>query len=302
MSNSKFLHPRFWPTWVGLGLFWLIVRLPHGARMRIGSAMGLAGYYLAASRRRIVQANLAACFPEMSEIERLQLARDTFRSGGMSLVETAIAWLGRGDSVLDIATVEGLEHIRSAQSPGRGVILMGTHMATLDLSGCAITPYITLDVMYRANKNELMEHIMTSGRERMYPSAIERGDIRQVIRNLKAGHIVWYGPDQDYGARNAVFVPFFGVPAATTTALSRIARMTGAPVVPYTHYREDNNSRYRVIFAAPLEGFPSDSVEDDARRINEFVEACIRRHPEQYWWFHRRFKTRPPGAQDIYQR
>ena len=128
----------------------------------------------------------------------------------------------------------------------------------------------------------------------------ERGDVRQVIKNLKAGHIVWYGPDQDYGTRNACFVPFFGVPAATTTAPSRIAKITGAPVIPFTHYRVDNNSAYKVIMFPPMEGFPSDSFEEDARRINEFVESCIREYPDQYWWFHRRFKSRPPGEEMIY--
>lgn len=218
----------------------------------------------------------------------------------MSIVETAIAWLIGGDSITDISALEGLEHLTRAHSLGKGVILLGTHMSTLDLAGTVISREVTLDVMYRANKNALMESIMTNGRRRLYPHAIERNDIRQVIRNLKAGHIVWYGPDQDYGARNSVFVPFFGVPAATTTAASRIARITGAPVVPFTHYRVDDNRRYRVLLFPPWEDFPSDSLEADARRINAFVERCIREYPEQYWWFHRRFKTRPPGEQRIY--
>ena len=202
---------------------------------------------------------------------------------------------------MDRSVIEGLEHLDRAKDQGKGVILLGTHMATLDLAGAIISPSVTLDVMYRANKNALIEHVMTSGRERLYPSAIERGDIRQVIKNLKAGHIVWYGPDQDYGVRNSVFVPFFGVPAATTTATSRIAKITGAPIIPFTHYRVAGNSRYRVLFFPPMEDFPSDSVEEDARRINEFVEKCVLEHPEQYWWFHRRFKSRPPGELSIYR-
>ena len=296
----KFLHPRFWPTWIWLGLLSIIVRLPHRWRIATGSALGMAGYFLAGSRRRIVKTNLALCFPHLDERECARLARDTFRSGGMSIVETAIAWLVGGRSVMNISAIEGLEHLERARAQGKGVILLGTHMATLDLAGAIISPSVTLDVMYRANKNALMEHIMTTGREQLYPSAIERGDIRQVIKNLKAGHIVWYGPDQDYGVRNSVFVPFFGVPAATTTAPSRIAKITGAPVIPFTHYRVDNNSRYRVLMFPPMEDFPSDSFEEDARRINAFVESCIREHPEQYWWFHRRFKSRPPGEAPVY--
>lgn len=299
-ANRKFLHPRYWPTWAGVGVLSVIVRLPHAWRIAIGSALGIVGYYVAGGRRRIVQANLAACFPDVTAARRRTLAKDTFRSGGMSVIETSIAWLVGGDSVMDRSVIEGLDYLNRAKDQGKGVILLGMHMSTLDIAGAIISPSVTLDVMYRANKNALMEHIMTSGREHLYPSAIERGDIRQVIKNLKAGHIVWYGPDQDYGLRNSVFEPFFGVQAATTTAPSRIAKITGAPIIPFTHYRVDGNQRYRVLMFPPLEDFPSGSFEDDARRINAFVESCIREYPEQYWWFHRRFKSRPPGEASIY--
>ena len=299
-TGDNYFHPRYWPTWAGLGLLSIVVRLPHRWRIAIGSALGSAGYYLAGSRRRIVETNLALCFPHLSAAERSKLAKDTFRSGGMSIVETAIAWLVGGSTVMDRAVIEGLEHLNRAREKGKGVILLGTHMATLDLAGAIISPSVTVDLMYRANKNKLMEHIMTTGRERLHATAIERNDVRQLIRNLKAGHVVWYGPDQDYGPRNSVFVPFFGVAAATTTAPSRIAKMTGASIIPFTHYRVDNNSRYRVLMFPPMEHFPSGSFEDDARRINEFVESCIRRYPDQYWWFHRRFKSRPPGEPPVY--
>lgn len=299
-KQNNFYHPRYWPTWAGIGILSIIVRLPHGLRIFIGSTLGIAGYYLAGSRRRVVETNLALCFPALGAAARRKLTKDTFRSGGMSIIETAVAWLVGGDSVMDISTIEGLEYLNRAKAQGKGVILLGTHMSTLDLAGAIISPSVTLDVMYRANKNALMEHVMKTGRERLYPSAIERNDIRQVIKNLKAGHIVWYGPDQDYGTRNAVFVPFFGVPAATTTAPSRIARITGAPIIPFTHYRVDNNKRYRVLMFPPMEGFPSGSYEDDAKLVNEFVEACIREYPEQYWWFHRRFKSRPSGEPPVY--
>lgn len=301
MNNpSRFAHPRYWPTWLGYFILQGVVRLPHGWRMGIGSLLGRLAYTLAGSRRHVVERNIEVCFPALSGDEQHALVVDVFRSGGMSIIETATAWLVGGDSIRNISALEGVENLRAAQALGKGVILLGTHMSTLDLAGTVISREVVLDVMYRANRNALMEEIMTSGRKRLYPHAIERNDIRQVIRNIKAGHVVWYGPDQDYGWRNAVFVPFFGVPAATTTALSRIARITGAPVVPFTHYRVDNASRYRVILSPALQNFPSGSDEEDARTINTFVESCIRQHPEQYWWFHRRFKTRPEGEPEIY--
>lgn len=299
-QNRRFYHPRHWATWLGYGILWLVVQLPHPLRMAIGSALGMVGYRLAAGRRHVVETNLRLCFPQLTDHERVVLARDIFRSGGMSIVETAISWIAGGSSVLDRSVIEGQDNLNRALAKGKGAILMGTHMATLDIAGAIMSSEFTLDVMYRANKNELLEYLMTSGRGRLFSNEIERGDVRQVIRNLKAGHIVWYGPDQDYGPRNSVFVPFFGVPAATTTATSRIAKIAGAPVVPFTHYRVGNNTRYRILIFPPWEDFPSGVPEQDAKRINEFVEACVKERPEQYWWFHRRFKTRPPGEPGVY--
>jgi KDO2-lipid IV(A) lauroyltransferase len=301
MQNKlRFIHPRFWPTWLGYVLLWIVVRLPHRLRMMFGAGLGLIGYHLIKGRRRVVEKNVALCFPDLSEVERNDLVRRTFRSGGMSIIETAISWLRGGEPVYARSALEGVPNLKAALAKGKGVILLGTHMQTLDLAGAILSREAVLDVMYRANKNALMEAIMTTGRERLYPHAIERSDIRQVIRNVKAGHVVWYGPDQDYGARNSVFVPFLGVSAATTTALSRIAKITGAPVVPFSHFRVDDDSGYRVVLYPVLEGFPSDSPEEDCRRINEFVESCVTQYPEQYWWFHRRFKTRPEGEVAIY--
>ena len=296
----RFLLPRYWLIWIAYWMLWFIVRLPHRARIGFGEVLGALGYRLAASRRHIVDTNLRLCFPELDVDARRALAKRTFRSGGISIVETAISWIGRRDAVYGRSTIEGLEELKAAQARGKGVILLGVHMSTLDIAGTVMARQIMVDVMYRANPNDLIEWIMTSGRRRMYPSAIERGDIRHVIASLKAGHIVWYGPDQDYGPRNAVFVPFVGVTAATTTAVSRLAKMTGAAVVPYTHFRENNDAHYSVIIRPALVDFPGDSVEADATRVNQWVEESILRCPEQYWWFHRRFKTRPDGEAGVY--
>lgn len=278
----------------------MIVRLPHTWRVFVGARFGRLAYSLGGSRRHIVERNIALCFPALSTAAQQKLVQDVFVSGGVSLVETAICWLGKGETFADRSTIEGLSHLRSAEARGKGVILLGMHMSTLDLVGYVMSREVTLDVMYRRNKNPFLERIMTDGRKQLFPDAIERGDIRSVIRNLKAGHIVWYGPDQDYGPRNSVFAPFFGVSAATTTAPSRIAKITGAAVVPFTHYRYDNNSRYRVVIFPEMASFPSASLEEDAARINRFIERSVGESPDQYWWFHRRFKTRPAGEPDVY--
>ena len=157
-----------------------------------------------------------------------------------------------------------------------------------------------MDVMYRANANPLLETIMTRGRMRNFPRAIERNDVRGVLQSLKQGHVVWYGADQDYGRKHSEFVPFFGVQAATITATSRFAQLTGAPVVVFSHYRRPGDDHYDVYLSAPLTDFPSQDVITDATRINQIVETAVRLHPEQYWWVHRRFKTRPEGQSPPY--
>ena len=294
-------HPRFWPSWLLYGFMWCIARCPHSARQSFGKLLGRLAYRIGGRRRRVVEVNLAQCFPAMSDDDRRTLARDVFLSGGMSMVEIATSWLGDVDRISSRVRYVGLDHLLNAIDQGKGVILLGMHMATLDIVGAFLSRRIPkLEVMYRANDNPVIEAAMYSGRDRHFQKTIRRDDIRAVIRSLKAGQVVWYGPDQDYGRRNAVFVPFFDIPAATMTAVSRIAQMTDCLVVPLTHFRIDDGQTYELHFQKPLCGFPSDSLEADARTINTLVEDAVRQEPAQYWWFHRRFKTRPEGEDPLY--
>ncbi|MDZ7684223.1 MAG: lipid A biosynthesis acyltransferase [Gammaproteobacteria bacterium] len=300
MSNLiRFSHPRYWPTWLGYGVLRIIVRLPHRLRVAVGAGLGRIAYVLAGSRRHIVEVNLALCFPEKSVEEREKLARETFRSGGISIIETAIAWLLGGD-VDDRSVLEGIEHLQAAEAKGKGVILLARSMSTLDLAGSVLEPhrYVRCHVSEEPERAHGTHHddrarasVSSSDRaQRHSPGDSQpRGWTYRLVRTRPG---LW--------RRNSVFVPFFGVSAATTTALARIARMTGAPVVPFSHFRLDGGMRYRVVLFEALEGFPSDSVQDDARRINAFVESSIKSAPEQYWWFHRRFKTRPEGEPGVY--
>lgn len=281
-------------------VFRLLVLLPHPIRVMVGTGLGKLTYHVAKKRRHIVETNLKLCFPDKTADEQVKLVQDTFKSGGISIVETGLAWLRGPDSILGRVEIEGLDILRQANAQGKGVILMGMHLSTLDICGAALGRYVPFDVMYRRNKNLLLEAIMTNGREQNFPEAIERNDIRRVIHNLKQGHIVWYGPDQDYGRRNAIFSPFFGVPAATITATSRIAKITGSAVVSYSHFRSIETGKYTIRIEGPIENFPSESDTDDVNKINQLLEQAVAKAPEQYWWFHRRFKTRPNENDDVY--
>ena len=293
--QREFLKPGYWAIWLGVGLFRLVCVLPLRARWAVGTGLGLIGYRLATRRRRIVSTNLRLCFPQLNRVELTRLVKNNFRSSGISIVETALAWFHPVGQFRGLVDLYGQEHLKDAQARGRGVILLGMHLSSLDFCGAVLANHIPFDIMYRRNKNKLLQALMIDGRRRNFPEAIERNNVRQVIKRLKAGHIVWYGPDQDYGRKHSIFAPFFDVPAATITAMSRIARITNAPVVVFTHYRNLDTGRYELHLSEPLENFPDADPQVDCVRINLLVEQAIKKHPEQYWWLHRRFKTRPPG-------
>jgi KDO2-lipid IV(A) lauroyltransferase len=265
-----------------------------------GSGLGILAYLIAARRRHIVRTNLKLCFPELDEKAVNTMVMENFRSSGISLIETALVWFTDPRRYRDMVDIEGLSNLENALSDDKGVILLGMHLSTLDFCGAVLATEQPFDVMYRKNKNRLLEAVMTRGRENNFASAIERDDVRQVIRRLKQGAIVWYGPDQDYGRKHSVFAPFFGQPAATITATSRIAAITGSPLVLFSHYRDLNNHRYRISLGAPVRDLPGESVEADCERINSLIEDAVRKDPVQYWWLHRRFKTTPDGGPKPY--
>jgi KDO2-lipid IV(A) lauroyltransferase len=293
-DTTSLLHPRFWPNWLGIGVLRVISWLPFDWQLTIGSLLGSLAYLVAGDRRHIAETNIKLCFPELSPTARTQLVKKTFRNNGRGIMETAFAWTGRIERISSRISFSGLDVLQRAASEGKGVLLLGMHFSTLDLCGAALGRQVPFDVMYRRNKNQLLESTMRAGRIRNFPNAIERSDIRSVIKALKAGHVVWYGPDQDYGRKHSVFAPFFGIETASITATARIAKITGAPVVVFQHRRSDNN-QYIVELSEPLEDYPTGNEITDAARINQLVESAIRKAPDQYWWVHRRFKTRPSG-------
>ena len=300
LLQRRFCHPRFWSTWAGFALVFLVVHLPHSWRIRAGSMLGALGYLIAINRKHIVNVNLSLCFPDMTTKERQTLNRKVFRSAGISIIETATVWLRDPKEFRHLVQINGLDNLHSALAQGKGVILLGMHLSTLDFCGAVLASYCQFDVMYRRNKNSLIEAIMTRGRHRSYPHAIERDDIRSVIKSLKEGRAIWYGPDQDYGRDHSVFAPLFGQPAATITATSRIAEINDSPVIIFTHYRSEDDSHYELSLSEPLENYPTSDPLADATRINQIVESAIAKRPEQYWWLHRRFKTPPEGEKRPY--
>ena len=295
-----YIAPRFWPLWTCFAALWVVTRLPFGAQMGVGSLIGAIAFRLARRRRHIASVNLQLCFPDTAAHERARLLRAHFDALGRGVVETALCWWGRTAALQRHAVVIGLEHLQAARSRGKGVILLSAHFTTLELGGRLLASRAPFHVLYRPHRNPLFETVMQRARQRRFGRAIERNDSRGLLASLRAGMPVWYAPDQNHAGPQAAFVPFFGVPASTLTATSRLARLSGAAVVPFFPLRLPGREGYLLVLCPALQAFPSDAAEHDAARVNRMIEAVVRELPEQYLWVHRRFKTRPRGQAPPY--
>ncbi|OOZ37674.1 LpxL/LpxP family Kdo(2)-lipid IV(A) lauroyl/palmitoleoyl acyltransferase [Solemya velesiana gill symbiont] len=298
-GKKSFLGPQFWPTWAGLALLKFIHLLPHPARLWSGRLLGRIIKLLQRRRLKIARRNIELCFPLKTELEREKMVSKNYEYLGISLVEGAMSWWSSPKEILAHVEFQGSQHLRQALDTGRGVILLSAHMTSLELGAHAIGLEFGMAIMYRPLKNPVMDKLIRESREKHSDSVFPRNDTRAMIRALKQGKAVFYGFDQDYGAKHSIFTPFFGVDAATITATTRFAKATGAIVVPYFPYQLESG-RYRVDILQPLYNFPGESIEADNRRLNEILESAILKAPEQYLWIHRRFKTRPEGEMPVY--
>ena len=300
--DIAFLHPRYWLLWLGLGLLWLLTQLPYRALLVLGRALGLLMFCGAAKRRHIVTRNLELCFPELTSAQRKALVRDNFISMGIAFFEMAMSWWWPQKRLRRLLKVKGLEHLQAAQEQGQGVILMAIHFTTLEIGAALLGQRHTIDGMYRAHKNPVFDYVQRRGRERHNTDsqAIEREDVRGMLKVLRQGRAIWYAPVQDYGPKLSLFVPLFGIPAATVTATSKFAKLGRAQVIPMKQTRLPKGQGYLIELEPPLIDFPGESDEADCLRLNQWIEQAIREQPEQYLWAHRRFKTRPEGEAQLY--
>lgn len=292
--QKPFLHPRYWPSWLGLGLMRLSVYLPVRLQMLSGRLIAWVITPLTASRRRVAQRNLALCFPELTEQQREDLLDENMRTMGMLLLETALSWWGSDRSLAKRVRYEGLEHLEAGLAKGKGVILLTGHFTSMELGGRFIMLKKPCYVMFRELKNPLFNAVMVQARTYHSEGIVLQEDPRAMVRALRKNKIVWYAPDQDYGRKLSIFAQFFGNTAATVPATARIAKMSGAAVVPFVPRRERDGT-YTLTLSPALENFPTGDDVADAQRINDLIEKEVRQSPEQYYWVHRRFKTQPEG-------
>lgn len=278
---------------------WLLHWLPLPALAALGRLFGRLLYRFGHERRHVALTNLGLCFPQMSEAEKSALARRHFAAFGRSFLERGLLWWASAERIRRLVKVAGLERIPA----DRPVILLVPHFVGLDMGWTRLTLERDMVSIYANQKNLLFNAALYRGRLRFGASELlsRQEGTRRAIKAMKAGRPFYYLPDMDYGERDTIFVSFFGVPAATITGLSRLARMTGAAVVPVvTRMTQDNDCGYVVEVGAPWEDYPGESIEADTRRMNAFIEAEVLKMPEQYFWLHKRFKTRPPGEKKPY--
>jgi KDO2-lipid IV(A) lauroyltransferase len=285
----------------GLALIWLLHFLPLPLLSRLGSALGILLYAVAHARRRVVATNLRLCFPELDDAGRLALARRHLRAFGRSLLEHGVLWWGSKARIQRMVRVEGVEHWQAVAN--RPVIWLAPHFVGLDMGGARIITEWRGASMYSQQKDAVFDRILLHGRSRFVkPVLFARQDgIRSVVKTIREGIPFYYLPDMDLGARDSVFVPFFGVPTATVTGLSRLAQLGRAVIVPAVTRQLAPGAGYELRFYPAWENFPSGDVEADTRRMNAFIEERVREMPEQYYWLHKRFKTRPPGEVSPYE-
>ncbi|HSN71661.1 MAG TPA: LpxL/LpxP family Kdo(2)-lipid IV(A) lauroyl/palmitoleoyl acyltransferase [Steroidobacteraceae bacterium] len=287
--------PRYWPTWLGIGLLRLLEPLPYAWLVAMGGVLGRMIGWLPTSLRRVAARNLELCLPELSGERREELLREHFANLGIALFETAITLYSKDEREQTLARIEGREHLDAALARGKGAILLSAHFTTLEIGARVLGTYVPLNIVYRPTKNALLSEFLRRNRGRHARRAIARDDIRTMIRALKDNEPVWYAPDQSYRKKGAEMVPFFGVEAPTNTATSRLAALTGAAVLPYFPERLPGSEGYRVVIGPPLADFPGESPRADAARFNALIEAQVRRVPAQYLWIHKRFKSLGPG-------
>lgn len=287
---SRFLGPRYWLVWLGIGFVRLVNLLPLRAQFCAGRALGRLGWRFARRDRRIADINLKLCLPELDARQRRALVRRHFESLGCAVFETGLVWWASKERLRRHIRFEGLEHLQAALAQGRGALLLSAHFTSLEMGARGLTLLGPTSIMYLTPSNDLIAELSRRGRTRHTVQAISSDQIRDLLQNLKNNLPVWYAPDQRFTDKNSELVPFFGLPASSNVATSRLAKISRAPVLPYFPERLADHSGYVMRIHPPFDNFPSDDAVADTRRFHELIEAHVRRHPEQYLWAYKRFR------------
>lgn len=300
MTETNFKEVKYWLIHVALKIVAWVARLPAGSRIKVGNGIGWLLVNISKRRKRIASINIDKCFPELDQNQKKNLLKENMRATGRGIVEIASCWFSSLEMQKEQSTLIGKENLEAALAKGKGVILLSFHLTTLEVGGCLLGKHFDFLAMYKPDRNLLVNKVMRDGRLNHLHGLIDRNDLRGTIRALKNNQIIWYATDQNYGGKSCVFVPFFGIDTATITSTTKLCKLTGASVVPFTQKRNDQADSYELEIYPAFENFPGESESSDAARINRFLESYLRQNPADYMWLHQRFRNRPPGEQPFY--
>lgn len=288
-------------SYAGLGLLWLLHWLPVPLLRGLGTALGTFLYLIGGERRRIGRTNLSLCFPQWSKLKRERVLFAHFLVFTKALLDRTLLWWAPRRRLERFIKLKGIENLH--RNDGRPTLILTPHFTGLDAGGVVVgmsgkdTRFVS---MYSSQKDPVFDVVFMAGRMRFSDVLLlsRQDGMRRVLKAMKEGYAFYYLPDMDFGRKESIFVPFFGVQAATITGVSRLARVTGARVVPCITRMVPGG--YVSELMPPWEDFPGGSVEEDTARMNQFIEAQVLTMPEQYYWLHKRFKTRPAGEPRVY--
>ena len=295
----SFLAPKYWLLWLWFAILWLVSRLPYRVFCFIARSVGLLFMLVGKERRVVAERNVELCYPELSEKERKHIVRESFAGAGMSLFESGYVWWPVKRH-LDRTSIQGLEHIENARARGENILMFTCHNTPLEACFGPLANIIGgISVVFRVHNNACWEYVSGVGRLKYQFHMVPKKAIKFFISNMQKGKVSLIAPDQDFGPKRSLFVPFFNIPTASVPTVPDTARQANASVF----FVEINRKPYQschVVIHPKLEKFPSGDNEADTALTNQITEDCIRRSPGDYLWHHRRFKTRPPGEPEVY--
>ncbi len=293
-------RPAHWPGWLLVGLIWTLGRLPRGLALALSGPLGWLMRVLMSRRRAVARRNIERCFPGQDHRDQQALLAGSFQSLARSVFEIAWSWTWPDRRFDRLGQVEGAGPVAALLESGRGVLMVTAHLTCLEVGGRLLAREFRAAGIYRPLRNAPLEWFQNRARLRYGEAMISKRALRDAVRYLRGGGLVWYAPDQDFGREQSLFVPFFGVSTATLLATHRLAKLTGCAVVPMFPAYDESTRTYTVRILPELEGFADEAPAAALARLNGILEAHVRSWPRQYWWIHRRFKTRPEGEAPFY--
>jgi len=299
MKNKKFLHPKFYPTWILILLMKISIHLPYKFQIELGKVLGKFLFYVASSRRKIAEKNLSLCFPDKNKLQINFLLKKNFEEIGISFFETANAYFANNQKIDEKLIVKNEKYLQDAIDNDKSIILLASHFLSLMLGSRALLLKYGIANIYRPQNNQLFDEIMRSSFVKNGAVMIKTKDTRSMLKAIKSKTPIWYAPDQDLGPNNSIYAPFFKIQTATVSATARLAQSDNTVVLPYHFNRQGD--KYIMEFQRPLKPYPTMNPLKDASKTNSILEKQILKFPDQYLWVHKRFKTRPDGESDYYK-